>query len=123
RLTDEMKRNLAKRGFHEDSIIPQGEHIQLLPVANIGTGGDSVDVTDEVHPGFIEIAVKAAHAIPEVFFAGVDILAPDITAAPDEQEYAICEVNTRPDIGMHHFPVRGQRRDAAGALIEAIFPG
>lgn len=122
-LTEEMKRNLRTLGYDENSVIPDGENIRLLPVANIGTGGDSKDITDDVHPGFAAIAVKAAHAIPGCFFAGVDLLAPDITRSPDEQEYAVCEINTRADIGMHHFPVIGQRRDAAGALLEAIFPG
>lgn len=122
-LTEEMLRRLKVLGYEAASVIPKGENVQLLPVANIGTGGDSKDVTDMVHPGFADIAVKAAHAIPGCFFAGVDLLVPDITVSPDQQDYAICEINTRADISMHHFPVIGERRDAAGALVEALFPG
>lgn len=121
-ISGEMLRNLQKLGFNKSSIIPAQMNIQLLPVANIGTGGDSKDVTDEVHPGFAEIAIKAAHSIPGAYFAGVDLLVPDISVSPDEQEYAVCEINTRCDIGLHHFPVFGPARDAAGALIESIFP-
>lgn len=122
KLTAEMRRNLEKSGFNENSIIPKGVNIQLLPVANIGTGGDSRDVTDDVHSGFAEIAVKAAHSIPGCFFAGVDLIVPDISLSPDKQEYAVCEINTRCDIGLHHFPVFGPARDAAGVLLESIFP-
>lgn len=122
KLTNEMLHTLEKYGYNESSIIPTGVNIQLVPVANIGTGGESIDVTDDVHPGFAEIAIKAAHAIPGCFFAGVDLLAPDIAASPENQEYAVCEINTRADIGLHNFPSIGQGRDAAGALVQAIFP-
>lgn len=122
KLNNEMLRTLRNLGYDENSVIPTGQNIQLVPVANIGTGGDSKDVTDEVHPGFAEIAIKAAHSIPGTFFAGVDLLAPDISRSPEEQDYAICEINTRADIGLHNFPVIGQARDAAGALVQEIFP-
>lgn len=122
RLRPEMLRILKTHGFTKQSVIPDGVRIELMPVANIGTGGDSVDVTDMVHPGFAEIAVSAAHAIPGCFYAGVDLLVPDISRSPAEQTYVVCEINTRCDIGLHHFPISGQARDAAGALIEAMFP-
>ena len=122
KLNAEMLRTLKGLGYDEQSVIPSDQRIQLVPVANIGTGGDSKDVTDEVHPGFAEIAIKAAHAIPGCFFGGVDLLVPDISKSPAQQRYAICEINTRCDIGLHNFPVFGQARDAAGALVEAIFP-
>ena len=122
KLNNEMLRTLRQHGYDESSVIPTGQNIQLVPVANIGTGGDSKDVTDEVHPGFTEIAIKAAHSIPGTFFAGVDLLVPDISQPPENQDYAICEINTRADIGLHNFPVIGKARDAAGALVQEIFP-
>lgn len=123
KLTAEMLRNLSKHGLDEQSVIPAGRNIQLHSVANVGAGGDSEDVTEIVHPSFREIAEKATHAIPECFLAGVDLLVPDISKPANEQTYAVCEVNLRPDIAMHHFPMIGSARDAAGALVEAVFPG
>jgi len=121
-LTPVMLRTLDQLGLSEKTILPSGRKITLHPVANVGAGGDSIDVTADVHPDFAKIAVRAAHSVPGVFFAGVDLLVPDISKAASEQEFAVCEINTRPDIALHHFPVLGEAHDVAGALVEALFP-
>ena len=121
-LTSEMQHTLLLHGYDKNSVLPAGVNVELLPVANIGTGGDSKDVTDDVHPGFMEVAVHAAESIPHAFFVGVDLIAPDISSAPQGQEYAIPEINVRADIALHHFPVFGTPRDVAGVLIESMFP-
>lgn len=121
-LTGEMSRTLEKRGLSAESVLPEGERIELHPVANIATGGESVDVTDDVHPDFARIAESAAGAIPDCFMVGVDLLVPDISQPAEGQGYAVIELNTNPDIAMHHFPIIGQPRDAAGALVETLFP-
>lgn len=122
KLTPVMIRNLRQLGLSPNSVLEAGRRITLHPVANIGAGGESVDVTDEVHPGFRDIAVRARRALPGAAHAGIDLLARDVSAAPADQEWAICEINTCPDIAMHHFPVSGMPRDVGGALIEHLFP-
>jgi D-alanine-D-alanine ligase-like ATP-grasp enzyme/acylphosphatase len=123
KLTPVMLRNLSQMGLGPDSILESGRRVTLHPIANIGAGGESVDVTDEVHPDFREIGVRACGALPGTANVGVDLLVDDISAPAEDQEWAVCEVNSRPDIGMHHFPVWGTPRDAAGVLIEHLFPG
>jgi cyanophycin synthetase len=97
--------------------------VTLHAVANIGAGGESVDVTALVHPDSEDIAVRAAKTLPGALHAGLDLLAEDVSAPPAGQEWAVCEINSRPGLAMHHFPVSGRPRDAAGALIEHLFPG
>jgi D-alanine-D-alanine ligase-like ATP-grasp enzyme/acylphosphatase len=123
KLTPVMLRNLAQMGLGPDSVLESGRRVTLHPVASMGTGGESVDVTDDVHPDFREIGVRACEALPGVVNAGVDLLADDISGPADGQEWAVCEVNTCPDIALHHFPVFGKPRDTAGVLIEHLFPG
>lgn len=122
KLTENMLRTIKEIRLDRDSVLEVGRTVELHPIANIGAGGDSVDVTHLVHPDFAEIAVRACWAVPGVFHAGVDLLVEDISRPASEQTYAVCEVNARPDIAMHHFPLKGPSRDAAGALIEALFP-
>jgi D-alanine-D-alanine ligase-like ATP-grasp enzyme/acylphosphatase len=123
RLTSMILRNLEDHGLSPASILPAGQRLYLHLVANIGGGGESVDVTETVHPDFAEIAVRACKALPSTIHCGIDLLAEDITQPACQQTWAICEVNTCPDIAMHHFPAAGMPRDVAGDLIEHLFPG
>ncbi|MEY8843313.1 hypothetical protein AB9K41_30135 [Cribrihabitans sp. XS_ASV171] len=121
-LSDMMLYLLERDGMSPDSVLPEGQVLQLHAVANIGAGGDSVDVTGQVHPGFMDIALRAAHAIPGMTYAGIDVLAPDITMPPERQAFSICEVNTTPDLALHHFPLVGDSLDAVGTFLEHMFP-
>ncbi|MXQ14253.1 acylphosphatase [Microvirga makkahensis] len=123
RLTPVMLRHLEDQGLRPDSIPSLGRRVSLHLVANIGGGGESVDVTEDVHPDFADIAVRTCKALPGAIHCGVDLLVEDIAHPASRQTWAICEINTNPDIAMHHFPVAGRPRDAAGALIEHLFPG
>ena len=113
--------NLRGRGLTESSVLESGQLVELHRVHNAAAGSESEDLTDVAHPGFCEIAVRAKRAFPRLTHAGVDILAQDISAAPESQQWTICEVNSRPDPAFHHFPWKGQARDVAGALLEHLF--
>jgi D-alanine-D-alanine ligase-like ATP-grasp enzyme len=88
---------LESGGLSRDSIIPDGRKLPLLDNANLSTGGNSMDVTDSIHPGFAEIAVKACRAL-SLRFAGIDILCADISAEPSRQIWNVIEVNAAPGL-------------------------
>ncbi|WP_313137052.1 acylphosphatase [Paracoccus jeotgali] len=117
-LTPAMIRRLEEAGRTPQHVLDKGEVWQLHEVANIGAGGDSEDVTALIHPDFVEIAIRARQFIPGMGYAGVDLLAADISLPQDSQDWAICEINSSPEFALHHFPGFGQGRDVAGALIE-----
>lgn len=120
-LTPAILRNLAVQGFDADSVPAPGQHVLLHAVANIGAGGESVDVTDTVHPAWADIAVRARQALFDPLHAGLDLIAQDIALPPDAQRWAVIELNTNPDLGLHHFPMQGPGRDVAGALLDEWF--
>lgn len=122
KLSPVMLRNLEVQGLNPASVLASGQRLYLHMVANIGGGGESIDVTETVHPDFAEIAVRACRALPGAIHCGVDLLTEDVARPASEQRWAICEVNTAPDIAMHHFPIAGTPRDVAGALIEHLLP-
>ena len=68
---------LKKQGIGPSTIPPKGAVVIIDIKSNIATGADSMDLTDEVHYSFKQIAEKAATAVPGLAVAGVDILAHD----------------------------------------------
>lgn len=118
-----VKLNLEKQKLSLDSVVDTGEKIYLRNNSNISTGGDSIDVTEEIHPQLKRIAVKAINAIPGLAYAGIDLMVKeDISKNPGKDGYAILELNSCPGISMHHCPYEGKSRDVAGGIIDLLFP-
>ncbi len=114
-------RLLELKGYDVNSVPPDGEVVYLRSTGNLSTGGTAVDVTDLVHPDNREMAQRSAKAIG-LDVAGVDFLTTDISKSYRETGGAICEVNAAPGFRMHVAPSEGQPRDAAGPVIDMLFP-
>lgn len=121
KLTPMMLRNLTQLGMGGHTVLEKGQYFQLHTVANIGSGGESADVTDHVHPDWAEIAVRTRLAVYDPLHIGFDLIAEDIGRSPHAQRWVIIEVNANPDMGLHHFVSHGTARDTAGALVDALF--
>lgn len=80
------------------------------------------DITEEIHPGFVEIAVSSVNAVFNPFLAGVDIIAEDIEKDPRRQSWSVNRVVCNPSFSWHHFPDSGLGRDVAATLVRALFP-
>ena len=120
-LDSQARAVLAKRGYTEATIPANGEEVYLRLTANLSTGGTATDMTDVVHPDNAEMAVRAIKAIG-LDIGGVDFLSPDITQSYKDVGGAICEVNAAPGFRMHAAPSEGRPRDAAGKVIDMLFP-
>lgn len=120
-LDHQAERLLTQMGYDSSSVPPAGEVVYLRSTGNLSTGGTAVDVTDIIHPDNREMAVRAALAIG-LDVAGVDFLTLDIAQSYRETGGAICEVNAAPGFRMHVAPSEGQPRDAAGPVLDMLFP-
>ena len=114
-------RLLELKGYDRASVPPKDEVVYLRSTGNLSTGGTAVDVTDLVHPDIREMAQRAARAIG-LDVAGVDFLTTDISRSYRETGGAICEVNAAPGFRMHVAPSEGTPRDAAGPVLDMLFP-
>ncbi|MBH0170266.1 cyanophycin synthetase [Fictibacillus sp. 18YEL24] len=112
--------HLEKSGYSLQSVLNKGESLEVLGNANLSTGGSAIDVTDDVHPDYRNMAIEAAEAVG-LDIAGIDILSPDVTVPFVEGEAAILEVNAAPGIRMHLHPSQGKKRDAGGAIVDYLF--
>ena len=117
------KQNLIEQRIKLDYIPNKEEKIYLRKESNISTGGDSIDVTDQVHPELKKIAVKAVRAIPGLAYAGVDLMtSKDISKKPTKNSYIIVELNASPGIYPQHFPYQGKPINVAKGIIDILFP-
>lgn len=108
---------LIENDISLDYVPKNNEELILRSQSNLSAGGDSIDYTDDVHPGFIEIAIKAVQSIPGMSYAGVDFITKDITKKPTKNNHIVSEVEYSP-APLAHFPLVGKRRDMAGAIID-----
>ncbi|PWI58437.1 cyanophycin synthetase [Sulfoacidibacillus thermotolerans] len=111
--------HLQKRTL--DEIPARGEMVLLRDSANLSTGGIAVDCTDQVHPVFAQMAIRAARTIG-LDVCGVDLIVPDIQNPRDADHAVIIEVNAAPGIRMHHYPSQGAARDVGAAILESMYP-
>jgi cyanophycin synthetase len=112
---------LEKVDMTPESIPVPGQLVYLRSTANLSTGGTATDVTDVIHPDNREMAVRAVQAVG-LDVGGVDFLSTDITESYRKIGGGICEVNAAPGFRMHVAPSEGTPRDAAGPVIDMLFP-
>ena len=112
---------MERAGCNAESVPKPGEIVYLRSTANLSTGGTATDVTDIIHPDNRDMAVRAVRAIG-LDVGGVDFITPNIAESYKTIGGAICEVNAAPGFRMHVAPSEGTPRDAAGPVIDMLFP-
>lgn len=117
-----VREYLTKHGQTLSSVPKKGEQVFLRGNANLSTGGDSIDVTNDLHPEYKKKAVEVIRAIPGLAYGGIDLMTFDMTKKPNVKNHIWVEINARPMLSMHHFPAVGKPRDAAKAVIDQLFP-
>ncbi len=122
-ITPTVRQTMKEKGLTKDLVLPKGKYVELDTVGNLAAGGESENIpVSQMHPGFIEAALKARRCMPGITICGLDLLAEDLTKDPEGQSWAVCELNLNSDIGLNHFPVKGEPVDVAGAYVEHYFP-
>ena len=112
---------LERAGYTADSVPKSGELVGLRSTANLSTGGTATDVTDIIHPDNRAMAERAVRAIG-LDVGGVDFITTNIAESYKRIGGGICEVNAAPGFRMHIAPSEGTPRDAAGPVIDMLFP-
>ena len=110
-------RFLYEQGYTPDTILPMNVQVFLRENSNISTGGDSIDMTDDIHDYFKKIACEATKAIGAKI-CGVDMMIEDFQNPASA--YSIIELNFNPAIHIHTYPFIGQKREAALAILKAL---
>jgi len=98
---------LALQELTLDSVPDTGKTVALLSNANLSSGGDAVDVTDQVSPQLKDFCVKLTKDMG-LRLCGVDLILKDgIQGSVDD--YYILEINAAP--GLDHYANIGSKQD------------
>lgn len=105
---------LKHQGLNFQSIITKEDRVYLLDNANLSTGGDSLDITEKVHPLFKEIAVRLTKDMG-LRLCGVDLMVDgDISQKP--AVWWVLEINAAP--GLDHYAKIGK---AQAKIVENLY--
>jgi len=110
--------NFLKEGNKSTAYVPkENERVYLRRNGEFFGQRDAVNITDTLSPHLKEAAVQAVKAIPGLRYGGVDML-----VNTDTDECIINEVNAKPQIGNHLFPLEGEAIDIPRIIFDYYFP-
>ncbi|MGQ1891019.1 glutamate ligase [Thermophagus sp. OGC60D27] len=119
KVDDEVLRHLNAQDLSEESIPEKGQKIFLRKNSNLSTGGDSIDVTDEMPDYYKQVATQAAKSAG-LKIAGIDIIIKDTHGTPSADKYIVVELNAPAMLSMHNFPYIGTNRHVEKYVLDCI---
>lgn len=120
-LDRDARHALRRHGLRPSSVLRRGRGVVIHDVTNVTKGGTCRELLTLVHPRWKVVARRIGAAIPGARLLGADLIAQDVLRSPRGQHWWIIEVNSNPEIELHHFPWEGQPSDPASAIVRALF--
>jgi cyanophycin synthetase len=114
---DRMEKVLESQELGFDAVPPKGETVWLSRVANAHAGGTVHDATEQIGRAVTERALDVA-AYFKMPLVGIDCITNDI----EKDIGYIIELNSTPDLTLHHFPTSGTPRNVATKIVDMLFP-
>jgi len=116
-IDKEVMDNLTSKNLTLKSVLPKNKVVYLRNKSNVSRGGDPVDVTDQLTDTMKDIALKSTQAIEGLSISGLDMLVDE-----NDKSCVVLEINTKPMIGLHMYPIQGQARDVVRPIVDFYFP-
>jgi len=123
-IDEQVMKHLAKQGLQLASVPPLAERVFLRPhsPADISLGGDTIDITDKIHPSVHKIVDQIMASIPGLALTGIDFMSKDIYSQQTAAKYKIIEINASPSLDWNEFPIEGPHRKIAYEFLRIMFP-
>lgn len=122
RIDTIVENTLKEANLSLHSILKKNHILKLRNNLNMSDGGRSVDITNKMHSSFKAICIKATR-LSGLSFAGIDVIASDITKLARTDNYVILELNPNPYYNMNEKPLaEGRGTDVSFLLLKQIFP-
>ncbi len=119
-LDEAMEMYLSEQKLSLDSILAKDRIVYLRKVANLSSGGLSIDATRILHPDNIILAQDIAQHF-SLTCLGIDVITQDISKSWKSGNFAILEINAAPGIFMHLNPAIGESVDVPSYILETFF--
>jgi len=118
KIDEILIQNLAQQQLVLTSRPAEKQVVILRQTANLSTGGEAWDLTDQVSPVNQRLFETIAQTC-DLNVIGIDVMCQNLTDPIAHQPKAgIIEINKSPGLRMHHFPVQGRTHDLAGQIID-----
>lgn len=104
------------------SVPAENQYIQVVGTANLGTGGEIIDCTDDLPSWLVEWAEKVAK-ISQLPVCGVDFLLkkyPVVTDSKDELRAYFIETNSCPSLFLNEEPLVPKSRGVIGKYVDYL---
>jgi len=117
KIDDRLINYLGGKGYTLETVLKKGEQTNLTDSTFAKDASDTVDMTDEVTEDYKMTAVNAVKSIPGMNMGGVDIIRDE-----EKDTNKVLEINCRPDLGGHMFPIYGESIDVSKKILDYYFP-
>lgn len=119
--TDEaMLLYLEEQGLTLNSVLERDRTVFLRKVANLSSGGLSIDATQTIHPDNIILAQDIAQFF-RLTCLGIDVISDDLANSWKDGNFGILEINAAPGIFMHLRPAIGESVDVPSYILKTFF--
>lgn len=118
-LNEETASMLKEQGLSLDAVPEAGRMVIVHAKVSRAYGASTTEITD-VHPDNTALFLKIAAVLDDAL-VGVDFMIDDMARSWKEQKCGVIECNSLPFIDLHHFPLKGPARNAAGDIWDLIF--
>jgi len=118
-LGEETIAILKEQNLSLDSVPGAGRMVIIHPKVSRAYGASTTEMTD-IHPDNEKLFLHIAKTLDDPL-VGVDFMIDDMAKSWKEQKCGVIECNSLPFIDLHHFPLKGPTRNAAGAVWDLIF--
>jgi cyanophycin synthetase len=116
-IDPELERVLMTQQLELLSIPRTDQEVMLRKTANLSTGGEAHNVTDQVCAENKALFEQIAR-VCDLNVLGIDIMCQNLTTPITAQTKAgVIEVNKSPGLRMHHYPSQGESIDVAGQIL------
>lgn len=120
RIDNEVIQCLKEQGKSLNSIIEEGKKIYVRRNANLSTGGEAVDCTEEICDENIKLCVRTAKML-NLDICGIDICSDDISIPLKENNGIVMEVNSAPGLRMHINPSKGKSIEVGKSIVNMLY--
>ncbi|HFI0794442.1 TPA: bifunctional glutamate--cysteine ligase GshA/glutathione synthetase GshB [Streptococcus suis] len=114
---------LEQQGYTPDTVLPEGIQAFLRGNSNISTGGDSIDMTDQMDESYKQLAADMATTMG-AWACGVDLIIPDRTkpASKEDPNCTCIELNFNPAMYLHTYTYAGPGQSITPKILRKLFP-
>ncbi len=120
-IDQEMKNLIKSQGLSLVSILPFKQKIFLREYSKLSEGGRIKSFPSGlIHPEIKKMCLRATR-VTGLELGGLDIITDNLSCSPKKQKIKFIEINSRPDLYIHHLPHQGKPVNVTKEILKYIF--